>query len=173
MKRNLPTRITKLPEAKSNAAKARRDPTSAAELGFLLFDVSRLRRSAFDDYMKPLGMTRLQWFFMAHLGRQDGGIQAELANTLHLGKAAMGALIDRLEILKWIERRSGDKDRRVKRVYLTPKGIKIIVAMNVRSDEMNERMLDGLDIKARRALVDALNKAKENLLVMKNVSRVA
>ncbi len=72
--------------------------------------MSRLRRSVFDEFMKPMAMTRSQWWILAHLSRHDGMIQSDLANVLDIGKAALGGLIDRLEASKFIERRA-DGDR--------------------------------------------------------------
>ena len=51
-------------------------------LGFLMHDVSRLRRSVFNEFMKPLGVTRSQWWVLAHLSRHDGMNQTDLANVL-------------------------------------------------------------------------------------------
>ena len=39
-------------------------------LGFLIHDVSRLRRSAFDRCLKPLNVTRSQWWVLAYLSRK-------------------------------------------------------------------------------------------------------
>ena len=46
-------------------------------LGFLIHDVSRMRRSAYDQFMKPLGITRAQWWVLAHLSRHDGMMQTQ------------------------------------------------------------------------------------------------
>lgn len=138
-----------------------------ARLGFLMHDVSRLRRSVFDEFMKPVGLTRSQWWILAHLSRHDGMIQSDLANVLDLGKAALGGLLDRLETSSFIERRADDHDRRVKRIYLTAKGSKMIEEMRARSHEMSERMLKGLDVKARHALADYLALVKANMLEIK------
>ena len=64
-------------------------------LGFLIHDVSRLRRSAFDRCLKPLSVTRSQWWVLAYLSREDGMTQSQLAEELDLGKVAVGGLIDR------------------------------------------------------------------------------
>ncbi len=171
MTRDLPPKAKKTADPKPRAAKSRGKLTDAdnwdARLGFLMHDVSRLRRSLFDELMKPMGMTRSQWWIMAHLSRHDGMIQSDLANVLDLGKAALGGLIDRLEASKFIERRADDSDRRVKRVYLTTKGSQMIVEMRHSSHEMSERVLEGLDTEARNALVDMLSLVKKNLLAIK------
>ena len=82
-------------------------------LGFLIHDVSRLRRSAFDRCLKPLNVTRSQWWVLAYLSRQDGMTQSQLAEELDLGKVAVGGLIDRLEKAGLVRREADANDRRV------------------------------------------------------------
>ena len=175
MKRDVPTKLAPPPDTKVKNAKTRNKHIEAenwdSRLGFLMHDVSRLRRSVFDEFMKPMAMTRSQWWILAHLSRHDGMIQSDLANVLDIGKAALGGLIDRLEVSKFIERRSDDNDRRVKRIYLTSKGTQIITEMRSRSHEMSERILEGLDTEARHALVDMLTLVKRNLLTIKGDSQ--
>ncbi|MES2481301.1 MAG: MarR family transcriptional regulator [Pseudomonadota bacterium] len=139
-----------------------------ARLGFLMHDVSRLRRIVFDEVMRPFGLTRSQWWILAHLSRHDGMIQSDLANVLDLGKAALGGLLDRLEASSFIERRPDDTDRRVKRIHLTSKGSRMIVEMRTHGHDMSERMLKGLSTEARHALVESLAVIKSNLLEIKN-----
>lgn len=137
-------------------------------LGFLMHDISRLRRIVFDEFMKPLGVTRSQWWVLAYLSRHDGMIQSDLANVLDLGKAALGGLIDRLELSRFIDRRPDSTDRRVKRVYLSSKGNQMVKEMQIRSHEMSERILDGLDRDMRHTLAEMLLLVKENLLTIKH-----
>jgi DNA-binding MarR family transcriptional regulator len=142
-------------------------------LGFLMHDVSRLRRIVFDEFMKPLGVTRSQWWVLAYLSRNDGMIQSDLANVLDLGKAALGGLVDRLESSGFIERRPDGTDRRVKRVYLSSKGTQTVEEMRIRSHEMSERVLDGLSQEQRLALADMLTTVKQNLLKIKHEEGIA
>lgn len=138
-----------------------------ARLGFLMHDVSRLRRIVFDDFVRPIGVTRSQWWILAQVSRHDGMNQSDLAHLLDVGKAALGRLVDRLEASGFIERRFDETDRRVKRVYLTRSGAKTIQQMKGLSHEMSERMLQGLDDRTRNALADSLARVKANLLEMK------
>jgi DNA-binding MarR family transcriptional regulator len=143
-----------------------------ARLGFLMHDVSRLRRAVFDEFVKPIGLTRSQWWILAQVSRHDGMNQSDLAHLLDVGKAALGRLVDRLEASGFIERRSDASDRRVKRVYLTRRGAKTIEEMKSLSHEMSERMLKGLDAKARHALAESLAVVKANLIGLKGDSAV-
>jgi len=175
MKRDLPFKPVRpaktakavAPAMVRTATKPQASDNWDARLGFLMHDVSRLRRGVFDDFMKPVGLTRSQWWILAHLARHDGMIQSDLANVLDIGKAALGGLIDRLEGSKFIERRPDESDRRVKRIYLTIKGSQMIVEIKVRSHEMSERILAGLDEAARHKLVDMLSLVKRNLQAVK------
>ena len=178
MKRDLPLKSVRpakaakavAPETVRLSAKPQPTDNWDARLGFLMHDVSRLRRGVFDDFMKPVGLTRSQWWILAHLARHDGMIQSDLANVLDIGKAALGGLIDRLEASKFIERRPDESDRRVKRIYLTTKGSQMIVEIKVRSHEMSERILAGLDVDARHKLVDMLSLVKRNLQAVKSAN---
>jgi DNA-binding MarR family transcriptional regulator len=137
-----------------------------------MHDVSRLRRIVFDDFMKPLGITRSQWWVIAYLSRHDGMIQSDLANVLELGKAALGGLIDRLEASGFIDRRPDDADRRVKRVYLTTAGNQLVRQMRAKNLEMNELILAGLDREQRTQLAAMLQQVRRNLLLLKHESEV-
>lgn len=137
-------------------------------LGFLMHDVSRLRRAVFDEFMKPAGVTRSQWWILAHLSRRDGMIQSDLAEVLELGKAALGGLVDRLEAAGFVERRPDGADRRVKRIHLTVKGTRMVLKMRRQSDAMSERILHGLTAVQRRSLTGMLNLVKRNLVSIRD-----
>src|ERR1700733_16315388 len=68
-------------------------------IGALIHDVARLRRHAFDEQAKPMGLTRSQFSVLAHLDRHPDGLmnQSEIAAALEGGKATLGGLVDRLE----------------------------------------------------------------------------
>jgi MarR family transcriptional regulator, transcriptional regulator for hemolysin len=132
-------------------------------LGFLIHDVSRLRRTVFDEHVESLGVTRSQWWVLAYLGRRDGMIQSDLAEILELGKAALGALVDRLEAAGLVERRADSVDRRVWRVFVTRKSLRLIKRLEQKSHEMSDLILDGLDDEERHELVRLLTVVKTNL----------
>jgi MarR family transcriptional regulator, transcriptional regulator for hemolysin len=135
----------------------------ALRLGFVMHDVSRLRRIAFDQLMKPIGTTRSQWWVLAQLSRRDGMGQKELADLLDIGKVALGGLIDRLESGKLVERRADAVDRRVKRVYLTAAAQKLLLVMADAEVGLNARLLKGISPKERAELLALLEKIKRNL----------
>jgi len=133
-------------------------------LGFLIHDVSRLRRSAFDRCLKHLNVTRSQWWVLAYLSREDGMTQSQLAEELDLGKVAVGGLIDRLEKSGLVRREADATDRRVNRVFLEPKSKQLIARMRKVSHAMNETILDGLVDARLEATATTLDAMKRNLL---------
>src|ERR1700760_152246 len=48
-------------------------------LGYLIHDVSRLRRMMFDRALAPLGITRSQWWVLAFISRKDGMPQTPIS----------------------------------------------------------------------------------------------
>ena len=133
-------------------------------LGFLIHDVSRLRRSAFDRCLKPLNVTRSQWWVLAYLSREDGMTQSQLAEELDLGKVAVGGLIDRLEKSGLVRREADASDRRVNRVFLEPKSKQLITKMRKVSHRMNAQILEGLVDERLESTALTLDQMKRNLL---------
>ena len=133
-------------------------------LGFLVHDVSRLRRNVVDRVLKPLQVTRSQWWVLAFLSREDGMSQVALANELDLGKVALGGLIDRLEATGLVERRPDKKDRRVKRVFLAKKGINLIGEIRESVAEVEKLLMVGIGPADLKSTVKTLRKMKGNLL---------
>ncbi len=111
-------------------------------LGFLVHDVSRLRRRVVDRALKPLGVTRSQWWVLAFLSRSDGMSQVALADELDLGKVALGQLIDRLEKTGFVARKADDGDRRVKRVYLTKRSHALIAQIRENVSATEKQILE-------------------------------
>lgn len=133
------------------------------KLGFLIHDVSRMRRRAFDQLMRPLGITRARWWVIAHLSRQDGMMQTQLAERLDVGKASLGNLIDRLEADGWVKRRADPVDKRAKRVYLARNAEQLLDAMMNYERKFNEQALRGLNDEDRDSLVRLLSLIKQSL----------
>lgn len=133
-------------------------------LGYLIHDVSRLRRSAFDRCIKPLKVTRSQWWVLAYLSREDGMTQTRLAEKLDVGKVAMGGLIDRLEGNGLVRREADRSDRRVNRIFLEPRSKKLIAQMREINHEFNREILGGIDDAALESTARVLRAMKDNLL---------
>lgn len=140
-----------------------RSTDKGTRIGFLMHDISRLRRSAFDHIMKKIGVTRAQWWVIVHLSRHDGMMQVQLAEILDIGKASLGNLVERLENGGWVERRSDPADARMRRVYLTRKARQLIDQIHGAEASFNEETLRGLPRERRDEFLADLQRIKDNL----------
>jgi DNA-binding MarR family transcriptional regulator len=131
--------------------------------GFLLNDVARLMRTAYDRRIRKLGLTRAQWWVLTHLYRSNGVSQTELAETLEIEKPTLGRLLDRLETKGWVRREHDAKDRRVWRVHLTDEVEPALRTMRAIAKELRRDALTGIGAAERERFVDTLLAIKENL----------
>ncbi len=134
-------------------------------IGFLVHDVSRMRRTLFDQAMKPLGITRSQWWVLSQLSRHTraGMLQTELARDLDVGKVTVGGLIDRLEASGYVVRQPDATDRRAKRIQITDQGRAVLKQMVSVGRELNQIILAGLspaDIEIAEQILSAM---KDNI----------
>ena len=144
------------------------DEDWAIRLGFYIHDASRLRRIVYDTALKPLGVTRSQAWVIAYLSRKDGMPQSDLAGQLDLGKVALGGLVDRLEATGLVERRADAADRRVKRIFLSSEGRKVVSRMRKIAAATNSVILNGIPAAEVKAAAQTLHAIKANLLKMVN-----
>lgn len=131
--------------------------------GFLLNDVARLMRTAYDRRIRKLGLTRAQWWVLTHLYRSNGVTQTELAETLEIEKPTLGRLLDRLEAKGWVRREHDASDRRVWRVHLTDEVGPALRTMRAIAKELRRDALTGISAAERERFVDTLLAIKENL----------
>jgi MarR family transcriptional regulator, transcriptional regulator for hemolysin len=142
-------------------------------IGALIHDVARLRRNAFDEQAKPMGLTRSQFSVLAHLGRHPDGRmnQSEIAAALEVGKVTLGGLVDRLEAGGLARRELSGEDRRVKRIRLTTKGRRALETAQRMRPKLDEFIMRDLPVTTRGQLAGALAAMRANLLAMERQRR--
>jgi DNA-binding MarR family transcriptional regulator len=152
---------------KTDVASVKRKVAAAPYLriGFLVHDVSRMRRTLFDQAVKPLGITRAQWWALANLSRHEpeGMIQSDLARVLDVGKVTIGGLIDRLESSGLVERRQDELDRRLRRIFITQRGYDVIDQMSEIGRQLNTEIMKGIPFDQIHVAEEVMHLMKENL----------
>ena len=143
-----------------------KDLTTSIRFGFLIHDVSRLRRVVIDRALKPVGITRSQWWVLSFLGRRDGMTQTALAAELDLTKVAIGGLLDRMENSAFVERRPDQRDGRIKRVYLTPPGTRFLGMIRANIQGVERDILADIDEAALQVTTDTMLQIKQTLQAM-------
>lgn len=137
-------------------------------IGFLVHDVSRLRRTAFDHLMKPLKVTRSQWWVLSGLSDHGnhGITQTALARLLDLGKVALGGIVDRLEDRGLVKRRADADDQRINRVFLTRKGVLVLHRVSRIGKTLDARVMRGVPVARQKMLAQCLHAMKTNLVAL-------
>jgi len=69
-----------------------------------------------------LDMTKEQMIILKRLSEKDGLSQNDLAYMVFRNKSSLTRLLTKMERKGYIERKQGEADKRVKRVYITPQG---------------------------------------------------
>jgi DNA-binding MarR family transcriptional regulator len=140
------------------------EPHPERNFGFLVHDVARLMRVAYDRRARALGLTRSQWWVLNHLYFNQGITQSALADVLDIEKPTLGRLLDRLEAKGWVERRADPSDRRAKRIWLTGEVQDLMRALREIAGGLRLDAFDGVGERERRQLLDTLLLIKGNLL---------
>lgn len=133
--------------------------------GYLIHDVSRLRRQFYDQQSRHLGITRSQWWVLFNLARHEGDPlnQNALAEMLDLGSASVGELLLRLEKSGFIKRLADPNDRRSKRVVIAGRGREVLEHMRVVAQQNNALIMSGINPEEQEVLNGMLTRMKDNL----------
>ncbi|MEQ8835367.1 MAG: MarR family transcriptional regulator [Lacipirellulaceae bacterium] len=136
--------------------------------GFLVHDVSRIRKKVVDQAVKPLGITRSQFWLLVNTARygNEGIAQTELARLMSVGKVSLGGLIDRMEANGILERLPDPVDRRAKKVFMTRKGEELLHDLQEVAFDINKQIMKGISKEQNKMLDGMLRTMKRNLLQM-------
>ena len=135
-------------------------------IGFLISDVARQMRGAFDRRVRRLGLTRAQWQVLSLLHHRPGASQTELAEMLEVERATAGRMVDRLERKNWVERRADATDRRINRLYITAEARGVQADLGRIAEDMMDDALASLEADERDLLADMMERMKARLQSM-------
>ena len=111
-----------------------------------LHNTSRSWRQAVDRRLKHLGVSQASWMTIALAAKARRPLsQSELADKLAVEAATMVAMIDRLVKAGLVKREASSSDRRVKRVVLTPAGLKIYERVRTEATALRKELLANID----------------------------
>lgn len=131
--------------------------------GIRITYIARMMRTRFDQRARTLGLTRAQWQTIAATRWHEGATQREIAERLEVGSVTVGRLVDRLEQAGWIERRPDAADRRVYRLYISPKAQPMLDRLSALGHDEEERALAGIAPEDRDRLAGLLDRIILNL----------
>jgi MarR family transcriptional regulator for hemolysin len=113
-----------------------------------LHSTSRSWRQAVDRRLKYLGVSQASWMTIAIAAKARSPLsQSELADKLGVEGATMVAMTDRLVKAGLVIREASNTDRRVKRIVLTPAGLKIYEKVKAEAAALRSELLANTDQK--------------------------
>lgn len=137
---------------------------STDRLGFLLSDVARLFRAAFEREIAKsgLGITPGEARALTRIAASNGVRQSEIAVALGIEPMTLSRYVDGLEKAGLIKRAADPKDGRAKCVTTTEKAEDVLAAIRAHSDDLVVRLQAGLPASDREALSRALRTMRDN-----------
>jgi MarR family transcriptional regulator for hemolysin len=133
-------------------------------LGSELAEVSRLWRHVLDARLKPLGLSTARWVALVKLSAHPEGLtQNTLAFHVGIKGSTLVRQLDQLEADGWVVRRGQPGDRRVKRVFLTPKARPALASIAVVGRNLRRELLRDSSDAEVRACVRLLGRVKARL----------
>jgi DNA-binding MarR family transcriptional regulator len=149
-------------------------PGSSTEgLGFLVADISRMMRRAFQARLEGTPITYAQARALVHLARQQGIRQVDLADQLEVQPITLARLVDQLAGAGLVERRPDPLDRRAHRLHLTQAATPQLAAiMDVVAAVRAEAIGDMDEAQAAR-LLGGLQRMRGNLAAARGAVRAA
>ncbi len=133
-------------------------------LGFLAGDIARLQNTLLRRSMKRLRASHTQWRMLGQLALNQGVTQMELAKILGLSKVAVTGLVRRVVRAGWVEQRLDERDRRVRRLFLTRQAKKAVSAMREEVDIMFSQAMGHIPDAHGEEMVVVFEGIKEKLL---------
>jgi len=132
-------------------------------IGFMLADVTRLMRRAFQRHLEGSSLTLAQARALIYVARNEGLRQVELADLLEIKPITVARLIDKLAASGLIERRHDPEDRRAYRVFLMPAAATHLEAIQKVGDRIRAQAVKGLDKQQADLVSAALRRMRDNL----------
>ena len=106
--------------------------------------IRRLQQIAVGVFMEETqtyGLTPVQYAALNAVANQVGIDQSTLAAGIGFDTSTIGGVIDRLELRGWVERRVSAQDRRVRQLFVTTDGARLLQDVHAAVLRTQERIL--------------------------------
>lgn len=121
-----------------------------------IFITQHLKKNNIDRCHVPILMT---------IYLREGLTQSELTEYLKFNKGAIAKLVKNIEHEGYIFRKTDEKDRRIQRLYIAPKGYEIIPKIKTLEANLSEQIMNGFSLEERETLHLTLNRIIENISI--------
>ncbi len=97
-------------------------------------------RRELDANVRKAGITTTQWQALGVLYHMPGLTHTELVEHMAIEPPSVTSLVNGMEGKGWIKRERSEADARVKRLYLTPRGRRLIEGLRAATEPIDRRV---------------------------------
>lgn len=108
---------------------------------FLLAKAYQRAHGNFKKRLHPYGLTPIQHLILEALWREDGLSASDIGKKLVLDGATLSGVLDRMAAGGWVLKESDLDDKRILRIFLTPKSKELQPKLSEARDCTNEDLL--------------------------------
>jgi DNA-binding MarR family transcriptional regulator len=138
-------------------------PDSRDSIGFLVADVARLMRRAFQARLEGGPITYAQARALVNIASREGMRQVDLADLLETQPITVARLVDQLGAAGLVERRADPADRRAYRLHLTPAARPRLAEIRAVSEAVQRQALADLSPAGATRTTEGLRRMRETL----------
>lgn len=112
---------------------------------------------------KGIGLTKVQWILLKRLKEMNGQSQHNLAFLTNRDKASLTRLVTTMEKKDMVVRIPSTSDQRIKRIYITSYGEKMLKLAQPVVEEMIDEIQAGISGNDRLLVIKVLKKLMNNI----------
>lgn len=139
--------------------------------GFLISRIKQVQGRIFDSLLQKAGIEEFngaQGRILYVLWQEEGLPIIELSKRTGLAKTTLTSMLDRMEEKGFLKRTADGRDRRMLRIFLTPKAKVLNDRYNEVSDEMSQIFYQDFSEEEITAFEGSLDKILSNLVRKEN-----
>ena len=126
----------------------------------------QLCERAISQRVAPLGISLAQHDVLANVMHAPGLTQQEIADRLLVARSNVSMLLSSMEKSGLLERTKDDNDRRLRRIFLTPRGRKIAEASLAAQTEVVDTMISAIEQTEVVTIGAAMEKVEQALRLL-------
>ncbi|MGA2615834.1 MAG: MarR family transcriptional regulator [Spirochaetia bacterium] len=120
-------------------------------------------RREMDASVRKAGITTTQWQALGVLYHMPGLTHSELVDHMGIEPPSLTSLVNGMERKGWLKRERSETDARVKRLFLTARGRRLIEGLRKATEPIERRMAAALTDSERESLKSLLRTLVESL----------
>jgi len=137
-------------------------------LGFVILDVARMLRSAFERRIATagLGLTPGEARALVRISAMEGSRQHDIAQRMSIEPMTLSTYLDRLQSLGFVERRPDPSDRRAKLIYTTPAADDLLSGIRFEQIELMQHVTGGFCEEELEQMRERMARLRANLVAI-------